>query len=76
VPVIQIYEKLGNYALDISKYVFTGVVIASFFRDMENDFTMLYLLGVIFSILFMIVALFAYNVQNKREEGHNKKRRK
>ena len=74
--MIQIYEKLGNYVLDISKYVFTGVVIASFFRDMENDFTMLYLLGVIFSILFMIVALFAYSVQNKREERNNKKRTK
>ena len=74
--MIQIYEKLGNYVLDISKYVFTGVVIASFFRDMENDFTMLYLLGVIFSILFMIVAVFAYSVQNKREERINKKRRK
>jgi hypothetical protein len=73
--MIHIYEKLGNYALDISKYVLTGVVIASFFRDMENDFAMLYIFGVLFSVLFMIVALFAYSIQNKRESIIKKKKK-
>lgn len=66
---------MGNYALDISKYVLTGVVIASFFRDMENDFAMLYIFGVLFSVLFMIVALFAYSIQNKRESIIKKKKK-
>ena len=26
-------EKIGNYLIDISKYVLTGVVIAAFFKD-------------------------------------------
>ena len=30
-------EKLGNYLIDISKYIFTGVVIASLFKDMEDN---------------------------------------
>ena len=29
-------EKLGNYLIDISKYVLTGIFIASLFKDMEN----------------------------------------
>ena len=26
-------EKLGNYFIDVSKYILTGVVITSFFKD-------------------------------------------
>lgn len=29
-------EKLGNYLIDISKYVLTGIVIASLFKDVED----------------------------------------
>jgi hypothetical protein len=31
-------EKLGNYLIDISKYVLTGVVISSLFRGCFNFF--------------------------------------
>lgn len=39
-------DKLGNYLIDISKYVFTGVIIASIFKDLDDKF-MLYLVGFI-----------------------------
>ena len=29
-------EKLGGYLIDVSKYVLTGVVIASLFKDMGD----------------------------------------
>lgn len=36
---------------------------------------MLYIFGVLFSVLFMIVALFAYSIQNKRESIIKKKKK-
>ena len=30
-------EKLGGYLIDVSKYVLTGVVIASLFKDMGDN---------------------------------------
>lgn len=30
-------EKLGGYLIDVSKYVLTGVVIASLFKDMGDS---------------------------------------
>ena len=30
-------EKLGEYFIDVSKYVLTGVVITSFFKDFEDS---------------------------------------
>ena len=35
-------EKLGNYLIDISKYIFTGVVIASLFKDMGDNKWLIY----------------------------------
>ena len=43
-------EKLGNYLIDISKYVFTGVIVSSFFRDFGENVITLYGLGTIISI--------------------------
>ena len=31
-------EKLGGYLIDVSKYVLTGVVIASLFKDMGDRY--------------------------------------
>ena len=43
-------EKLGGYFVDVSKYVLTGVVITSLFKDV-SDKTSIYLLG-----LFIVVS--------------------
>lgn len=29
-------EKLGSYFIDVSKYILTGVVISSLFKDFED----------------------------------------
>ena len=53
-------ENLGKYLLDISKYVVTGVIIASLFRGVEDSFLM-YLLGAILAFSTLIVGLVLTN---------------
>ena len=58
-------EKFGNYLIDISKYVLTGVVISSFFRDFGDHKFFLYGLGVMVSLSTLAVGLLLTN--NKKE---------
>lgn len=50
-------EKLSNYLIDISKYVMTGVVIASLFKDLDNDRMLIYILGLSLAISALCVGL-------------------
>jgi hypothetical protein len=59
-------EKLGNYLIDISKYVLTGVVISSLFKDFGESKLLIYSIGVIISILALASGLI---LTNKRKEG-------
>ena len=59
-------EKLGNYLIDISKYVLTGVVIFSFFKDLGGNKFLIYGIGFIFSIVALRSGLL---LTNKRKEG-------
>lgn len=56
-------EKLGAYFLDVSKYILTGVVIASMFKDFDNKI-LIYIVGLILSVLCLIVGLI---LTNKKE---------
>ncbi len=38
-------EKFSNYLIDISKYVMTGIVIASLFKDLTDHKVLIYSLG-------------------------------
>lgn len=58
-------EKLGGYLIDVSKYVLTGVVITSFFKDFENSGSTVYGVGLLFSIVVLIVGLL---LSNKKKE--------
>ena len=58
-------EKLGNYLIDVSKYNFTGVVVASLFKDMEDNKWLIYGLGFTSSILALIAGLV---LTNKKKE--------
>jgi len=59
-------EKLGNYLIDLSKYVLTGVVISSLFKDFGESKFFLYGIGFIFSIVALISGLI---LTNKRKDG-------
>jgi len=58
-------EKLGNYLIDISKYVLTGVVISSFFKDFGDHKFLVYGLGVMVSVLALAFGLV---LTNKKED--------
>lgn len=54
-------EKLGNYLIDVSKYIFTGVVVASLFKDMGSDKGLIYGLGITSSVLALLLGLILTN---------------
>ena len=56
--------NLGKYLIDISKYVITGVMIASMFKDIENKVFM-YLLSFIIGLSALIVGLVLTNIKKK-----------
>jgi hypothetical protein len=54
-------EKFGKYLIDISKYVLTGVVISSLFKDFGESKFLVYGTGVLISILTLISGLLLTN---------------
>jgi len=50
-------EKLSNYLIDISKYVMTGVVIASMFKDLDDNRQVIYILGLFIAFMALGVGL-------------------
>ena len=60
-------ENLGKYLLDISKFVTTGVVIASLFKDMDDGST-IYIVGTVVAVSTLIVGLVLTNKKRKKEE--------
>ena len=63
-------EKLGNYLIDISKYVLTGIVIASLFKDVEDKRFLIYTLGLLVAMATLIAGLILSNLilSNKKKE--------
>jgi hypothetical protein len=59
-------ENLGKYLLDISKYVTTGVVISSLFKDVSDSST-IYITGTIVAVSTLIVGLVLTNKKKKKE---------
>lgn len=53
-------ENLGKYFIDLSKYMATGVVITSAFSNLK-DGAMIYILGVVFSVVALVVGLVLTN---------------
>ena len=56
----QVY--LGKYLIDISKYVVTGVIIASIFKDMD-DKILIYILSAVVALIGLIIGLILVNVK-------------
>jgi hypothetical protein len=59
-------ENLGKYLLDISKYVVTGVMITSLFKDLD-DKIIIYICSFVISISALIVGLV---LTNKKKKGN------
>ena len=50
-------EKLSNYLIDISKYVMTGVVIASLVKDLDDNRPLIYVCGLLIALSALCVGL-------------------
>jgi len=59
-------EKFGNYLIDISKYVLTGVVISSLFKYLGGNKFFIYGIGFIFSIVALMSGLVLTNKKERR----------
>ena len=57
-------EKLGGYLIDVSKYVLTGVVIASMFKDMGDSKLVVYGIGLLIACSSLLSGLL---LSNKKE---------
>ena len=60
-------ENLGKYLLDISKFVTTGVVIASLFKDIDDSKT-IYIIGTVVAVSTLIVGLVLTNKKKRKED--------
>ena len=58
-------EKLGGYLIDVSKYVLTGVVIASLFKDMGDNRYLIYGIGILVAGFTLLSGL---SLSNKKEK--------
>lgn len=64
----QIKEKLSDYLIDLSKYILTGVVVASLFKDLEGERTLVYSIGFLaaFLSLYFGLSLISDKKKNKK----------
>jgi len=69
----DMWEKLSTYTLDVSKYILTGVVIASMFKEFA-DKTVMYIVGIIAAILFLVAGLIFYQKSDKEKSNKNNKK--
>ena len=53
-------ENLGKYLIDISKYVVTGIIIASTFKEMYDQYV-LYVISAILAFVTLVVGLVLTN---------------
>ena len=61
-------EKLSNYLIDISKYVMTGVVIASLFKDFDGNRFLIYVVGLFIAFMALGVGLVLTDKKQNKEK--------
>lgn len=60
-------KELGKYTLDVSKYILTGVVITSLFKDFD-DKVFIYIVGIFIALLCLVVGLILTNVKDEDKD--------
>ena len=53
-------EKLGDYLLDISKYVLTAILITLFFNDISSSKVLTYLIGAMVAVATLYWGMFYF----------------
>ena len=52
-----LYGEIGSFAIDLAKYITTGVIITALFKDFGDNTIIIYIAGVFSSALFFGVGL-------------------
>ena len=53
-------RKAGEWLMDVSKYVFTAILISSVFKDFENKW-LLYTVSAVCVILLLVIGMFVHD---------------
>lgn len=57
---IDVKEKFGDYLMDISKYVFTAVMLTTLFNDLITSIWMKCLVGILFVLVVTFLTIFYF----------------
>lgn len=57
---IDVKEKFGDYLMDISKYVFTAVIVTTLFNEIVATQYLVYIVGMIATVVTLFFALFYF----------------
>ena len=57
---IDVKEKFGDYLMDISKYVFTAVMLTTLFNDLITSIWMKCLVGSLFVLVVTLLTIFYF----------------
>ena len=60
-------RKFGDYLVDVSKYVLTGVIISSLFNDLAESPTYLYSVGLFVAVSALLLGLTLVNNNTKEK---------
>ena len=59
------WETLANWLVDVSKYLMTGILLSSVFKDIENKI-LLYSISLGFSAVILITGILIKNWEGKK----------
>lgn len=57
---IDVKEKFGDYLMDISKYVFTAVMLATLFDDVISSIWIKCVVGILFVLVVILFTIFYF----------------
>lgn len=57
---IDVKEKFGDYLMDISKYVFTAVMLATLFDDVISSICIKCVVGILFVLVVILFTIFYF----------------
>lgn len=61
---INVREKLGDYLLDISKYILTAVMIITFFSEVSFSSWIVYIVGCGGTMMTLFLGLICFHKSN------------
>lgn len=60
-----LYAEIGSFAIDLAKYITTGVVVTALLKDFGENTIVIYLAGVTSSVSFFTFGLFLIKLKEE-----------